>query len=382
MITLRNPGLIDLDAIRIMGVNVKETDSPIGYFGTGLKFAIATLLRTGHKVILWRGEERIEFSAQPIEIRGKVFQTVYMGEEKLAFTTDLGKNWEVWMAFREIYSNMLDEGGHAQSSRIKPAKGQTLFEIHGEAFAKCYALRDEIFLNKPLLDASAEVSVHEGMSNTVFYRGVRVHRLEKPSFFTYNLEGDRTLTEDRTLAYAWSVDNAVSLWLRKHASEQDLMKIIEEAGEEFFERNIFMPDTSPSPTFRRVLAREINNSRLPKNWRPLAKLFKEEDEGQAFETFELSSRQEEKLDRALTICDALGCSLLKSELTFVRSLGNNVFGLCDKRQIYLAETVFDWGISTLAATIYEEFLHRDHDLEDNSRTMQNFLLQKIISLVE
>ena len=32
---------IDLNAIAIMGVSVKTGDNPIGYFGTGLKFAIA-----------------------------------------------------------------------------------------------------------------------------------------------------------------------------------------------------------------------------------------------------------------------------------------------------------------------------------------------------
>ena len=47
---------IDLNAIAIMGVSVKTGDNPIGYFGTGLKFAIATLLRTAHKVTLTRSK--------------------------------------------------------------------------------------------------------------------------------------------------------------------------------------------------------------------------------------------------------------------------------------------------------------------------------------
>jgi hypothetical protein len=59
-----NAGLIDLDVIRVMGVSVKTNDNPIGYFGTGLKYAIATLLRTGHTVTLKRGGRDHEFSAQ------------------------------------------------------------------------------------------------------------------------------------------------------------------------------------------------------------------------------------------------------------------------------------------------------------------------------
>lgn len=60
-----NAGLIDLDVIRVMGVSVKTGPNPIGYFGTGLKFALSTLLRTGHRVVMTRGGERIEFTARP-----------------------------------------------------------------------------------------------------------------------------------------------------------------------------------------------------------------------------------------------------------------------------------------------------------------------------
>jgi len=47
MIILKNKGEIEIETITTMGVNVKECDSPIGFFGTGLKFAIATFLREG-----------------------------------------------------------------------------------------------------------------------------------------------------------------------------------------------------------------------------------------------------------------------------------------------------------------------------------------------
>ena len=42
-------------AIRTLGVSVKVGDSPIGYFGTGLKFALATILRKGGEIVLKRG---------------------------------------------------------------------------------------------------------------------------------------------------------------------------------------------------------------------------------------------------------------------------------------------------------------------------------------
>ena len=50
-----NPGEIDIRAVTTMGVNVKEGSSSIGYFGTGLKYAIATLLREGQEIIIHSG---------------------------------------------------------------------------------------------------------------------------------------------------------------------------------------------------------------------------------------------------------------------------------------------------------------------------------------
>lgn len=49
-IIFENPGELDLNALRIMGVSVKQSDSPIGMFGTGLKYAVATAMRLGGSV--------------------------------------------------------------------------------------------------------------------------------------------------------------------------------------------------------------------------------------------------------------------------------------------------------------------------------------------
>jgi hypothetical protein len=51
-----NPGALDLRALTIMGMNAKpNTDSPIGYFGTGLKYAVAIALRHGLTLTIWDG---------------------------------------------------------------------------------------------------------------------------------------------------------------------------------------------------------------------------------------------------------------------------------------------------------------------------------------
>ena len=88
-----NDGEMDILGATIMGVHVKEGSNPIGHFGTGLKFAIATLLRTGHAVKIYVGEKLYNFDVEKVNIRGKDFDVVCMTCVRLGFTTDTGKNW-------------------------------------------------------------------------------------------------------------------------------------------------------------------------------------------------------------------------------------------------------------------------------------------------
>jgi hypothetical protein len=53
-VIFQNLGLIDLRAVQIMGLNAKESKNPIGQFGTGLKYAIAVLLRNNCSVSIFR----------------------------------------------------------------------------------------------------------------------------------------------------------------------------------------------------------------------------------------------------------------------------------------------------------------------------------------
>lgn len=115
--TFYTPNPIPIEALTTFGVSAKECDNPIGYFGTGFKYATAVILRAGGRVTVHNGPDTYAFSARPKEIRGQSFNIIHMNDQPLSFTTDLGKNWEMWMAFRELYSNTLDEGGTMKKGR-------------------------------------------------------------------------------------------------------------------------------------------------------------------------------------------------------------------------------------------------------------------------
>lgn len=219
MIIFQNPGLIDIRAVTTFGVSVKGTTSAIGKFGTGLKYAIAVILREGGSITIWRGLTAYEFVTDPTDINGKSFDIVRMdwhdengsfNSVPLAFTTEHGKMWEPWQAFRELWSNMHDEGGKCWHDTAwpealtgeYPAKADhTTIVVTGEAMEKAWEGRGSIILETEPMKVLDGVAVHAGESKHLYYQGIRVFDLERPSKYTYNLLSNQQLSEDRKLVY-------------------------------------------------------------------------------------------------------------------------------------------------------------------------------------
>ena len=119
MLCFQTPTIIDEAFIFTMGASVKTNDSPIGYFGTGLKYAIAVTMRLKGKMTIYTPNVKYRFYTKTETLRNTAIEMVYcaredgLGETKIRcpMTTEYGKNWEPWMALRELYSNTRDEKG-------------------------------------------------------------------------------------------------------------------------------------------------------------------------------------------------------------------------------------------------------------------------------
>jgi len=177
-ISFQNRGLIDLRAVRTFGVSAKDCKNPIGFFGTGLKYAIAICLRLGGTITLYRGLERYEFSTSEATIRNSEFRIVTMNGEELGFTTDLGKTWEPWQAFRELYCNTMDEGGSAMEGDANPLTDYTTLVVSSPAFYSAYIERNSIILTAVPRWKTPRVEIHDRHSHFGFYRGIRVAKLD------------------------------------------------------------------------------------------------------------------------------------------------------------------------------------------------------------
>lgn len=76
-----NPGEIDIRGATIAGLSAKEGDNPIGFFGTGLKYSIASVLRWGGSIKIYSSQTQYSFGASELEFRGKSFSQVMLHKE-------------------------------------------------------------------------------------------------------------------------------------------------------------------------------------------------------------------------------------------------------------------------------------------------------------
>lgn len=375
-----NPGEINPDLFKLFGVSAKENDNPVGYFGTGLKYAIAILLREQHTITIFSGLDEYVFTTEQRQYRGSDHQIVLCNGKELSFTLDLGKNWKLWQAYRELYSNcVLDENGFAAIGAGTPSSGETLIRVSGRNIVNIHHKRHEIFLESTPIISNEKLSVHEGQSNFLYYRGIRACKLDLPTQYTYNLIEKEQLTEDRTLASQWGFQWWASVLIAQSQNRDFIKKSL---SSDAYEKQFldYSRSTTASDVFCEI-ASEVLRTHIgeinPTIQKTLVK-FKEID---PWRTIEMTPSMELKLERAKAICGKLHMPA-NAPIRVVDSLGQNVLGMAQNGTVYIADAAFDLGTKTVAATLYEELIHLNRGYSDLSRGMQNFLFGKIFTLYE
>lgn len=251
MIIFRNPGTLDLRAIRTFGLSSKDGQDKIGRFGTGLKYATAVIARQGGSMTISTSGQSYAIGAITDDFRGRDVTQLTMNGEPLPYTTDLGRDWEPWMAFRELYANALDEGGGvSRSDRAETACGdETVLAVDLPAFEAIFFSMEEHFIgqDEAPIWRSAAVEVYRGRSLFVFYKGVAVMKLKEPAAYRYNLLGYIDLTEDRTAKYDWQVRNRIADALAATDSEPIARAVVDQRNA--FEASLDFANWTASDVF-------------------------------------------------------------------------------------------------------------------------------------
>lgn len=421
MIVFQNPGEIDIRAVTMLGVNVKSEASAIGYFGTGLKYAIAVLLREGQKVEVWSGTKRYAFGTQLETIRGKDFRRIVMsgpeGKVELALTLEFGKNWKLEDAYRELWSNCMDEKGSVNEDRTstinqfypdgipdleenreipleqqtlrRGTPGYTMICITGSAFSEVHDERfGKVLLpqNLKLIAKNASLEVFSGQSNFIYYKGIRVYESKKPFLNTYNLiDNNIGLTEDRTLVGGtYYLDDRLYRFLVCDAEEK-LIESILCCGEQYHEAmNLsFQYCTTPSEPFLKATEKGWKQNPMMLNSSAKELMFRKKGEkGKEVEYPAATLNSTEQTDLAVAIAElaSWGYHLDSYELTITEDAGNLIMGLAiHPNKIILARKILSDG-DKLRGTLIEEIVHLRFGVGDESRAMQEVLINELVRL--
>lgn len=384
-IIFRNKGSIDPRSITTFGVSSKDSDNAIGYFGTGLKYAIAILLREGCKIDICTGGERMEFGTSEQRIRVDDFTFVTMSGDPLSFTTELGKNWQIWQAIRELWCNCIDEKGEAFSSDYfddAPGEDETVIIVSGRAAMEAWSKRDEIMVSSQPLFSSEHVDIHPGQSNHIYFKGIRVHDLTRPSLYTYNIKSACELTEDRTMKHSslagWYVAKGIGL-----VSERGFLNRVLTAGQEWFEHRLDFDSVTASDDFTGIVKQMARQqvSGLNQSATRCAR-FSNDELLDDLPRMAITNVDNLRLKKAIGFAKTIGFAVDEYEIVVIEHLGEGVLGRAANGKIYLSKIVFMQGTKMVAGTLIEEFIHLRHGMRDETRGMQNFLFDSLVSLGE
>lgn len=384
----KNPGLVEIQSLTTFGVNVKENENAIGHFGTGFKYGTGIVMRLGGKVTVYRGLEKYEFFTREETIRGKSFKMVHMlkpdgTDVPVGMTSEVGKNWQPWMAYREFRCNAQDEKGFTTMSPQKPEEGHTTIVVECEDLDLAHQKQHIYFVTTDPTFQLEELDLHpyvEG-DDGIFYKGVRVGEFREVCMFRYNFTSGIMLSEDRTISSAYYVEAAIRRSYAQCTDTQLLYKVFTAHTDTMEARIDFSSLASASQQFLDTAELVLKQKPLYYNI-TLRKLLSRLRNFDPYEWLDPTVLEAKMLMKAEAIVRSLGLDTSKKYIRVVDNLGADVLGECHGHNIYLSKKVFGMGTKMVAGTLFEEMVHSNYGHKDCTREMQNYLIDKCMSLVE
>ena len=422
-IVFYTPTILPKACLFTMGISAKDGTNPIGHFGTGLKYAIAVVMRLGGNITVEVEGRKMIFRTEIEEVRGKNFNTIicreYINqlyvEQQMPMTTDYGKEWAPWMALRELYSNTVDESGeiwcedndavaHLDENNLfvddlpqRPrSKHGTYITVTCPELYEAWQLPER---NTWLLDTANRTSVWENAriavylqsSDTLFYRGIRVSAPGFSSALTYNIKKHTILTEDRTMD-SWDFKYLYSADLLRMTASDAARKLLEASGNsQQVESGLYLAAIGTDQASTQMQETAIEFYRTNPNMisdtarQGIAKYMKEHNFDEIYVPVPLTPDQQQKMTHCLRVIEGAGIPLHKYKIHFCDNIGTTM-GIAYRRTktIILNTTltldVEEWRRAT-CTTLIEEFIHLEYDVSDYTREFQDRTINMIYDLL-
>jgi hypothetical protein len=263
------PTRISLINLTTIGDSEKrEDETKIGKFSSGQAYATALLLRdnVGIEVYVYGGEDELDgkfteaitysTTERICQSTNKSKEVIVLNYEKqfhgncnsihtfregwtesqeieTAFALQLGYNWETWMAYRELMSNVLDEGGYVLEQESYPELETgtviTLSFDESNAFYDVWKNK-HLYMNfeAPLFKVSDSV---EALKNDegwlrIYKQNILVFEdVNRPSKFAWNIKFGE-IDERRILNNVYGVEQSIASAIQNTNNEDFLREII------------------------------------------------------------------------------------------------------------------------------------------------------------
>jgi len=230
-----------------------------------------------------------------------------------------------------------------------------------------------------------------GASTAPFYRRVRAGSFQKPGMFTWNLVRETHLTEDRTLAYSWTPAERAIRLIATDCADRDIIRAVVTAPKGVFEHSFeFLGSVSPKDVSDAFVAEvsALERSRADDVSRSAVALVRDARPEKTPEPVDadLSAQDTALLLSSVAACRLAGVDVSRVRVRVADNLGKNRLGEARLAQAYdpevwLSRRCLVSGRVKVIGTLLEEHAHAVLGLSDESRELQDYLVDALASAI-
>ena len=419
-IKISNFGEIEPSSFKLIGASSKRNSTDkIGYFGSGLKYSMAFMLRNKMEFKVFSGTSEIHIGIKNVLHRDQEFEMITVNGEGTSMTTTMGPDWDTWGVLREVYCNALDESDSSidtvTSDEVRGEGGYTSIYIQmNSELIKIVDNWNHYFSNERgdvVADINSDKLFH-GTSDFIIYRkGIQCHHENVPCIFNYDMQWAE-INESRVLSNMFIFKMKIVHWLFRHANDIAIKKLIDSFNtftgkDRYWEHSLDWSYTiNNTEVWRAVIGtrilvcyeisgwfeEELNGDRYKYLVLPMTlatELNKQlgipmlgiNSPDQMFAPVKPDKRSEFVLNEVSKFFEEVGYKI-EFPIEIVKFQNSNTLGLAHNGTIYLSNKLPEMGKKKLAEVIYEENEHLKTGYADLSRSFQTHLINQVISKME
>lgn len=406
---IENAGELDINSLVLIGASTKRDDSTkLGFFGSGNKYALATLLGKGVNFHIFSGEEEVIVNTEDTEFRGVKFKKIIIDGHATSLTTDMGPQWEEWMAVREWVANSIDEGGHtiiSDTPNVSGRAGFTRFYIEHVPAIKEVIDRWNNYFTFDREDTVyksgddkiyAQSDPHEMLN--LYRKGIRCYVAKgTKSLYQYDISTFK-INESRLIDDMWGAGKEVMRLLNETSDVKVLQNILRNAAKDgYWERDFswryglykmsatwleainnhciicedvagnFMGIQNTKEHY--IVSRDMAH-RIRIDF-PTVKVYGIVSEGESlYEPVESTKKMDYLLKECIRFLEETNYPILYP-MEIVDFENTDVLGMAKNGKILLSKKIFDMGKREIVTVILEEQEHLVSEKRDCTRAFQN-----------